>query len=202
MISTRATAATLLALALTLSCGSERTDSPATGGVAPTTGGAFGSGGLSGAGGATGGTGAILGGGGAPPAPCRGTGESCVNSLDCCEGSTCNNTAQAPALNGCHPRCSKDAECATGCCVLFTGDTNGICAEKQWCGCGMTGSACGSTLPACCGDHVCLAKDAQRTSFACSKKCQTNADCSTSCCVPIPSLNQSACLDPSFCPAP
>jgi hypothetical protein len=197
MIAGRAFVTALLVLGLTASCSSGGSDSPGAGGAASSTGGATSTGGLTATGGAT-----FSGTGGTPPAPCKGTGEVCTNSLDCCEGSTCNNTAQAPALNGCHPRCTQNTDCPTGCCVLFSGDTKGICAEKMWCGCGTAGSQCGGSYPACCSDHVCLGQTAPATGFACSKKCQTNTDCATNCCVPVPSLGISACLEPSYCPRP
>jgi hypothetical protein len=188
----------LLVLGLTASCSSGGSDSPGVGGAVSSTGGASSTGGVT----ATGGTTLINNTGGTPPVQCKGTGEACTNSLDCCEGSTCNNTAQAPALNGCHPRCTQNTDCQTGCCVLFSGDTQGICAEKEWCGCGIAGSQCGGSHPACCNDHVCLGLAAPATGFACSKKCQTKTDCTTNCCVPVPSLGISACLEPSYCPAP
>ncbi len=132
---------------------------------------------------------------------CHRNGEACTTPADCCADSTCNNTAGAIALNGCHPRCSKSSDCSTGCCVPFTNmGTEGICAEAIWCGCGMTDAKCGSTLPKCCDDQVCLAGDMAQSFYACKKRCTTNADCPTACCVAIPGINTSACLDKAYCP--
>jgi hypothetical protein len=138
---------------------------------------------------------------GASNGSCHQNGEQCADSRDCCANAVCNNTAGALALNGCHPICMQNADCSTGCCVPLTGSTRGICAEAMWCGCGMSGAACGSQLPACCGDQICLANDTTRASYACQKRCTTNADCPTKCCVAIPTLGMSACLDPMYCPA-
>jgi hypothetical protein len=191
---------------LASSCGNEGTAAP--GGV----GGAIGTGGVSaGTGGGAlsgGGGGAIPGAGGASAGGssssmlCRRSGEPCNTSLDCCDDSTCNSTAGAPELNGCHPRCTQNTDCTTGCCVLFSNDSRGICADAKWCSCGAAGARCGSSLPKCCADQTCLAGDAQQSFYECKKHCTANADCPTNCCVPIPSLNLSACLAPSYCVAP
>jgi hypothetical protein len=204
---TRIGSAVVLA-ALVGGCGSDKSDAPAGTGGALSTGGVTGSGGL-GSGGVpsdTGGAfpvsgGATTGSGGAP-AVCHASGEACSNPVDCCDGLTCNNTSGIPALNGCHPRCEKAADCQTGCCVLYVGQTKGICGDAIYCSCGKDGSQCGSQFPACCSDQICLAKDAQQTAYQCDKRCNTNTDCSTNCCVAIPDLNIKACLDPSYCPAP
>jgi hypothetical protein len=167
----------------------------AFGGSTGTTGGASPSGGLSSVGGGAAAAGASSGG------SCHQNGEACTDSRDCCANAVCNNTAGALALNGCHPICMQNADCSTGCCVPLAGSTRGICAEAMWCGCGMSGTACGSQLPACCGDQICLANDTNRSSYACQKRCTTSADCPTKCCVAIPTLGASACLDPMYCPA-
>lgn len=195
----------LLALGGTLTgCGTTNSPSGGTGGVgfsgAP--------GGVAGVAVASGGSGVTSAGAGgaagmAPTSSCRSHGEMCNTSLDCCDGSTCNNTAQAPELNGCHPHCTQNSECDTGCCVLYVGSTNqGFCAGAKWCACGMSGMQCGPTQPKCCDDHLCLASNPERSAYDCKKRCTTNADCATKCCVAIPDLNTMACLDPSYCSAP
>ncbi len=145
--------------------------------------------------------GGVAAGGGSSGGACHQNGEPCADSRDCCASATCNNTAGSLELNGCHPLCTQNADCSTGCCVLFTGSARGICGDAKWCSCGMTGVPCGSQLPACCSDQICLAGDPSRAAYACQKRCTTAADCPTKCCVPIPSLGASACLDPMYCPA-
>jgi hypothetical protein len=66
----------------------------------------------------------------------------------------------------------------------------------------MSGAPCGASQPKCCDDQICLASNAQQSAYDCKKRCTTNADCPTNCCVDIPSLNIRACLAPSYCPAP
>lgn len=198
---------------LSSACGESSSQRGGTGGAYP---GAAGTGGVTGALGGSAGTvggappsgGAFsVGGAGAAAAgatsggACHQNGEACTDSRDCCTTAVCNNTAGALALNGCHQTCMQNSDCSTGCCVPLMGSTRGICAEAMWCGCGMSDAACGSQLPACCGDQICLANDTNRSSYACQKRCTTNVDCPTMCCVAIPSLGMSACLDPKYCPA-
>lgn len=132
---------------------------------------------------------------------CKGTGEMCSSSLDCCDG-YCNQTGPAHDWLGCHKRCTQSSECSEGCCLLFSGQTNGFCTKAIWCSCGTSGNACGGTeLPACCADQLCVANDNTQTSFACRPRCTQNSDCTTTnCCVPIPQTGVSACLDSKYCP--
>ena len=202
-----------LATALSVACGSSQSGSQGSGGAAPVVVGGNAGAPFGGAAGVMAQAGAAavftpLGGTSSAGAPagaagaCHKAGEPCGSSLECCDGSTCNNTAQAPSLNGCHPRCTQNADCQTGCCLLYTGDTRGICTDAMWCGCGMSGARCGSDQPKCCADQLCLAANAQQSSYECKKRCTTNADCPTNCCVAIPNLGANACLDPMYCPAP
>jgi len=209
MLARRSSSLFVLVSVLAAGCGSDHsTATGGSGGSSPTAGAAGSAavggalGGNSGGGFPAGGASAAPGaGGGSAGGACHQSGEACVDSRDCCDGSTCNNTAQAVALNGCHPRCTQNSDCPTGCCVLYTGDTRGICAEALWCTCGAAGAQCGSNQPKCCDGEVCLASNAQQSAYACRKQCTTNADCPTNCCVAIPNLNSSACLDPMYCPA-
>jgi hypothetical protein len=191
-------------LFLVAACGSSAGNSfggggsPGTGGVAGESGGASGSTGgtpLFGTGGSSGSSGS---GGGA--AVCKKIAEACTDSTECCDGTICNNTAGALELNGCHQPCTQSSDCSTGCCVLFTGSTRGICGDAKWCSCGAEGATCSSQLPKCCDGSVCLAADVAQTSYECKKLCTKASDCSTNCCVAIPSLNESACLDKTYCP--
>ena len=209
MLARRSSSLFVLVSVLAAGCGSDHsTATGGSGGSSPMAGAAGSAavggalGGNSGGGFPAGGASAAPGaGGGSAGGACHQSGEACVDSRDCCDGSTCNNTAQAVALNGCHPRCTQNSDCPTGCCVLYTGDTRGICAEALWCTCGAAGAQCGSNQPKCCDGEVCLASNAQQSAYACRKQCTTNADCPTNCCVAIPNLNSSACLDPMYCPA-
>jgi hypothetical protein len=193
-----------------VACGSSSGEPGSTGGSGSTANGGatFGAGGAPAGGSSTNaggalpvGTGASISvGTGGTTAVCKKTGDSCADSAECCTGNICNNTAGSAELNGCHPPCTQNADCSTGCCVLFSGATRGICGDAKWCACGTAGSKCGSQLPACCSDQTCLSGDAAQSFYECKKRCTQNADCPTSCCVPIPGLNLSACLDKSYCP--
>lgn len=197
----------ILIAVLASSCGSDGKAPPGgaagaigTGGAAFASGGAIGMAGASGSGAGGGASGAPAGTGGA--GLCRRSGEPCSTPLDCCDDATCNSTSAVPELNGCHPRCMQNTDCATGCCIPFSGQTRGFCGDAKWCSCGAAGARCGSTMPMCCADQTCLAGDAQQSFYECKKRCMANADCPTNCCVPVPSLNLSACLGASYCSAP
>jgi len=189
-------------VAVVAGCGGGNDKTQSQGNPQTGSGGAFGGGGTASGGGGVSNLGGSpqLGSGGAAPA-CKPTGSACQSAAECCDGNTCNNTAGAAELNGCQLRCSQNSDCQSGCCVLFTGDTKGICGAAKFCSCGGDGSACGSQDPACCTTHVCLANDQAQSSYGCKKLCTTNADCATNCCVAIPTLNKSACLDATYCPA-
>jgi hypothetical protein len=64
---------------------------------------------------------------------------------------------------------------------MYTSGTSGFCADARWCGCGATGTACGSTSPPCCSDQACsqLGSD---TSFVCHPQCKSSADCAVGTC--------------------
>jgi hypothetical protein len=194
----RALLLVLLALAQG-ACGSSGAGDPTGGG----SGGAPTGGGGASAGGADPGAGGALpfasGGSAGTPAPCRQTAESCNLSSDCCDG-VCNAMAAAAELSGCHPRCTVNADCTTGCCLPYGGQTAGYCADAKWCSCGAEAARCGSMLPACCATQFCVGGDAQGTFFECRPRCTQNADCATSCCVAIGMTGNSACLDPVYCP--
>lgn len=65
---------------------------------------------------------------------CRELDEECDGDLrPCCDGFICATSDKDAALNGCKLPCAKDSECDTGCCVLFTGRDDGICAPKDRC---------------------------------------------------------------------
>jgi hypothetical protein len=65
---------------------------------------------------------------------CREVRESCDGDLrECCEGLVCSKSKDDPELAGCQPKCEKKSQCATECCVLFTGLDHGICAPKDRC---------------------------------------------------------------------
>jgi hypothetical protein len=56
----------------------------------------------------------------------------------CCEGLVCSGTPPDasvvdPVLNGCKHPCDENGDCESGCCVLFTGRDNGICAPASRC---------------------------------------------------------------------
>ncbi len=51
----------------------------------------------------------------------------------CCEGLICSSSPDDLTLNGCKVSCDQDSDCDTGCCVLFSGRDNGICAPKDRC---------------------------------------------------------------------
>jgi len=169
-----------------------------------------GSGGTS-AGGGTGGVAALdsgiagtpfmsLGGGGSEGGACKKVGESCTLTGDCCAGMLCNRYGPALEWIGCQIACTDNSQCPSACCYHFQGMNGGFCTDAKWCACGGTAAACSSTLPPCCSTHVCLAADAQSTSYACRQKCTQNSDCDTACCVPITQLGVSACLDKTYCP--
>lgn len=138
--------------------------------------------------------------GGSEGGACKKTGESCTLTGDCCAGNLCNRYGPAPEWIGCQIACTDDTQCASGCCYHFQGNNGGFCTDAKWCACGGTKAACSSTLPPCCSTHVCLAADAQSTSYECRQKCTQNSDCDTACCVPITQLGVSACLDKTYCP--
>jgi hypothetical protein len=70
---------------------------------------------------------------------CRNRDEECDGEFrPCCEGFVCAASPADPALNGCKPACSRNDECDTGCCVLFTDmhgipTDNGVCAPADRC---------------------------------------------------------------------
>ncbi len=51
----------------------------------------------------------------------------------CCEGLVCSSAPDDLPLNGCKYACDQDSDCDTGCCVLFSGRDNGICAPADRC---------------------------------------------------------------------
>jgi hypothetical protein len=139
--------------------------------------------------------------GGSAGAPaCRQTGEYCGPGSECCNGAVCNQNAASPEIRGCHPKCNVAADCATGCCFPFQGQTNGYCLDAKWCTCGADGARCGSTLPKCCDTQFCVGGDAQASFYECRKRCTANTDCTTNCCVAIAGTGVSACLDAMYCP--
>ncbi len=65
---------------------------------------------------------------------CRQLREECDSDLKpCCEGLLCADSPNDPILDGCQQRCMKDKDCDSGCCRLFTGKDNGVCAPKDRC---------------------------------------------------------------------
>jgi hypothetical protein len=191
-----------LTLMVVTACGEKSSEQSGAGGAIGTSGFA----GLGAAGGA--GTGAVgMGGanpgnGGAPFTPpptdagaCRTLDESCERTTDCCGGLLCNRNGPIPSMNGCKTPCTQSSECPSGCCYLFLGGSSGgMCAEKEWCMCGTTGTQCSSALPPCCGTHQCQGG-------VCNQKCTQGSECASQCCLPVPLLpNTNTCVDRMYCP--
>ncbi len=87
--------------------------------------------------------------------PCKKHGEKCqpepgsdITANDCCRGSCVQS--DNPDYDGCRPNCSTNEQCDTGCCVPFSGSTNGFCADPKYCSCPAEGGACGPGLSDCC----------------------------------------------------
>ena len=70
---------------------------------------------------------------------CRTEREECDGDLhECCEGLLCVASQDDPELVGCRPRCDKNSQCESQCCVLFTGEDGqkldfGVCAPADRC---------------------------------------------------------------------
>jgi hypothetical protein len=70
---------------------------------------------------------------------CRVQHEECDGNVrPCCDGLLCVTSASDPALNGCQPVCTKDSQCDTKCCVLFSLPDggmrdDGVCAPSDRC---------------------------------------------------------------------
>lgn len=111
---------------------------------------------------------------------CGKVGASCTNSAECCTG-LCNGSTTVSDWIGCRRPCTTNNDCSTGCCEMYTSGNSGFCADARWCGCGTTGTACGSTSPPCCSDQACsqLGSD---TSFVCHPQCKSSADCAVGTC--------------------
>jgi hypothetical protein len=70
---------------------------------------------------------------------CRNKNEECDGlTRPCCDGMLCVASDSDPALNGCQPVCTKNSDCDTSCCVLFTDEhglpeDNGVCGPADRC---------------------------------------------------------------------
>jgi hypothetical protein len=70
---------------------------------------------------------------------CRNLREECDGDLhQCCEGLLCVTSESDPELVGCQPRCDKNSQCTSGCCVLFTNADGtkqdfGVCGPADRC---------------------------------------------------------------------
>lgn len=111
---------------------------------------------------------------------CRIDGASCGAGTSCCTGLSC---VTRPGVQGstCMPRCNGPADCASGCCQLFSNSAGGYCAEALACMCIPQGTACGADGRSCCDGSRC-AKFGADAGFSCAKTCQGSTDCGGNCC--------------------
>jgi hypothetical protein len=70
---------------------------------------------------------------------CRNKNEECDGlTRPCCDGMLCVASETDPALNGCQTVCTKNSECDSNCCVLFSDEhglpkDNGVCGPADRC---------------------------------------------------------------------
>jgi hypothetical protein len=126
--------------------------------------------------------------------PCKRRGEACTPGSsttpnDCCRGSCVES--ENPEYAGCRPSCTTDAQCDTGCCVLFANSTNGFCAAAQFCGCGAETQACGPNSPDCCAGTTCAGQTAE--TLTCRRLCTSDGDCPGTKCIPFSDNSASIC---------
>lgn len=117
---------------------------------------------------------------------------------DCCQGDCVPSSN--PDFAGCRYHCAKASDCATGCCQLYSGSTEGFCSPAKYCSCLAVGQSCGGNNPDCCAGSHCTG-DAD-TGFSCGKDCTTDADCPTKCCLPVSGVTYQVCYAAEYCQAP
>jgi hypothetical protein len=118
--------------------------------------------------------------------PCVKRGGSCTTSTTCCNGTCVDSTA--PDKAGCRPVCNTNADCDTGCCVLFANQPFGFCTSIGYCGCGA-GCPAGSS---------CLTFDG--SNLGCYKDCKEDTDCPGQCCTSdIAGEDHGSCITSNNC---
>jgi hypothetical protein len=130
--------------------------------------------------------------------PCLTEGETCTDSSQCCRGS-CHQRPEIPEWDGCRAYCYEASECESGCCVPFSNSDRGYCADAAWCQCGVEGSECGPTKPACCENYTCAGDADVDTVFFCHQNCTVHSECASGCCAPLTGETHGACMDASWC---
>jgi hypothetical protein len=115
----------------------------------------------------------------------------------CCTGLICVTSTSADYA-GCRQPCTKAGDCASGCCIPFGNfPDQGFCGDAALCQCSMKNETCGGTRQ-CCSGFTCTTFDSTGK-LGCEPLCTKNADCTTNCCVAIPTTPDSACLAPAYC---
>jgi hypothetical protein len=176
--------------------------SNATGGATASSGGSTGASGSGGVGPGSGGTvaagGATPGSGGVSNGTCKQLTEACnSNAPDCCGNLTCVSSTSTD-YSGCREPCATATDCASGCCIPFGNFPNkGFCGAASLCQCSKLNETCGGTHQ-CCAGFTCTTYD-QTNVLGCRPLCKQNSDCTTDCCIAIPTTTVSACFDPSWC---
>jgi hypothetical protein len=166
--------------------------------------GGIGGGAGGGAGGASagmsGGSAAGIGGGSAgAESACLEAGARCgETTASCCADHRCVSYDEAAAV--CAAACTRNSECANGCCALLS-DFGGACGPVATCGgagCRPRGASCDSA-PNCCQDAPTTCVDPDRGGpKVCSALCTTNSDCEDDCCR-TDSHGVRACFPAEFC---
>lgn len=122
---------------------------------------------------------------------CAAEGRSCASTPCCdCMGLKCVTDSVSGTV--CRQPCSKNADCATGCCNTATG----TCRDSLYCSCVSVGAACESQGAQCCPGTTCLtfSGDLEKGPFSCYQDCSNQSDCASGCCSQtIPGLNHGAC---------
>jgi hypothetical protein len=122
------------------------------------------------------------------------------STSQCCSGYTCSTFSEVTA---CHKDCTRDADCAPGCCApLDTGKM--VCLGEDLCGGTIPNPNCATEVDApcegigCCGELGCASPNTGET-FTCRPQCSAAEPCASGCCVEIPGAGFSVCFDPPWC---
>jgi hypothetical protein len=133
-----------------------------------------------------------------PPAVaglCAPEGAACVNDA-CCAGLAC---IKDTPTGTCLRRCSKAADCDTGCCTDLkdTGDLE--CAPASACQTPCTKKAGACTDDSACCNGTCVTGTTNPDFLGCRQGCAQNGDCNTGCCQLFNNATTGFCTTPGYC---
>ena len=129
--------------------------------------------------------------------PCKRTGQACDNTASgtCCTGGCLQS--DNPDFNGCRPECGTNADCASGCCQLYSDSTSkGFCTAAKYCSCGAVGVACSGHEPACCAGNSCAVIDGNAS---CLPACKVDGECASKCCLLFTGEDNGVCREAAAC---